>query len=177
MSVAVARDESYAIVTSATRLDPMDPSKIVPTIGSRDRLKIGSPQVVQRLTAGAGATTVRIAPDGALALVANRTEGTVSILPSGPDAGALRQARSRNPKSGPSGIAFTGDGKTALLSRDGDSMISVLHIEGRKIEIDPRPLTAGLRPIRSMSTPTARWRRSRIWGAATAISTRSASSI
>jgi DNA-binding beta-propeller fold protein YncE len=38
------------------------------------------------------------------------------------------------------------DGKTALLSRDGDHMVSVLHIDGTKVTMDPRPLTAGIRP-------------------------------
>ncbi len=38
------------------------------------------------------------------------------------------------------------DGKTALLSRDGDSMVSVLRIDGSNVTIDPRPITAGLRP-------------------------------
>src|SRR5437879_10209390 len=30
MAVAVAKDESYAIVTSATKTDPADPSKVAP---------------------------------------------------------------------------------------------------------------------------------------------------
>ncbi len=148
MAVAVARDESYAIATSATKLDSQDSGKIVPD----DRvsvidLKVSPPKIVQQLTAGAGATVVRISPDGALALVANRTEGTVSIFTIKDKhldpAGKLDLG---NPKAGPSGIAFTPDGKTALLSRDGDSMVSVLHIDGQKVEIDARPLTTGVRP-------------------------------
>jgi DNA-binding beta-propeller fold protein YncE len=148
MAVAVARDESYAIVTSATRLDAQDAGKIVPD----DRLsvidlKASPPKLVQQLAAGAGAAAVSIAPDGTLALVANRTEGTVSIFAIKDrrleDAGKLDLG---NPKAGPSGVAFTPDGKTALLSRDGDNMISVLRIDGRKVTIDARPLTTGLRP-------------------------------
>ena len=148
MAVAVARDESYAIVSSATRLDAADASKIVPDnrVSVID-LKTTPPKVVQQLTAGDGATVVRIAPDGALALVANRTAGTVSVF-------AIKDRRLEpagtldlgNPKAGPSGIAFAADGKTALLSRDGDSMVSVLHLEGTKITVDPRPLTTGVRP-------------------------------
>jgi DNA-binding beta-propeller fold protein YncE len=148
MAVAVARDESYAIVTSATKINPQDPSKIVPD----DRvsvidLKASPPKVVQQLTAGAGATVVSVSPDGALALIANRAEGTVSIF-------TIKDARLTaagkldlgNPKAGPSGVAFTPDGKSALLSRDGDNMVSVLHIDGGKVELDPRPLTTGMRP-------------------------------
>lgn len=148
MAVAVARDESYAIVTSATKIDPADASKITPD----DRVSVidltaKPPKVVQQLTAGAGATVVRIAPDGTLALVANRAEGTVSIFtikdrhlePAGKvDLGNL--------KAGPSGIVITRDGKDALVTRDGDSMVSVLHLDGTKATIDPRPVTTGLRP-------------------------------
>jgi hypothetical protein len=77
MAVAVAKDESYAIVTSATKLDPADPGKVAPD----DRvsvidLRARPPKIAQQLNAGAGATAVRITPDGGLALVANRTEGT-----------------------------------------------------------------------------------------------------
>ncbi len=81
MAVAVARDESYAIVTSATRLDAADAGKIVADnrVSVID-LKTTPPKVVQLVTAGDGATVVRISPDGTLALVANRTEGTVSIF-------------------------------------------------------------------------------------------------
>ena len=58
---------------------------------------------------------------GTLALVANRSEGTVSVFSI---AGNMltRSARSTlgNEKSGPSHVAFTPDGKTALVTRDGD---------------------------------------------------------
>jgi DNA-binding beta-propeller fold protein YncE len=41
---------------------------------------------------------------------------------------------------------FTRDGKTALLSRGGDNMVSVLHIDGTNVTIDPRPITTGMAP-------------------------------
>jgi len=148
MAVAVAKDESYAIVTSATKLDPADPGKVAPD----DRISVidlraRPPKIVQQLNAGAGATVVRITPDGGLALVANRTEGTVSLF-------TIKDRRLEaagkldlgNPKAGPSGIVVTRDGKDALVTRDGDSMVSVLHIDGTAVTIDPRPITTGMRP-------------------------------
>jgi DNA-binding beta-propeller fold protein YncE len=145
-AVAVAKDESFAIVSSATKVDPADPKKIVPD----DRVSLvelgAAPRVIQQINAGAGATSVGISPDGSLVLVANRTEGTVSAF-------RLTQKRLEpldkidlgNPKAGPSGLAFVSD-RIALVSRDGDSMISVLRIDGTKISVDPRPLTTGVRP-------------------------------
>lgn len=151
MSVAVARDESFAVVTSATRLEE---GRIVPDnrVSVLD-LRASPPRLAQSLTAGAGAAAVRIAPDGALALVANRAEGTVSVF-------AIRGRRLEkvqtldleNPKSGPSGIAFTRDGRAALVTRDGDNRVSVLRLAagpqngGPRAALDPRPITTGIRP-------------------------------
>jgi DNA-binding beta-propeller fold protein YncE len=145
-AVAVTKDESFAIVSSATKLDPADPKKIVPD----DRVSLveltGAPKVVQEVTAGAGATSVGISPNGSLVLVANRTEGTVSAFRlNSKKLEPLEKIDLGNPKAGPSGLAFVSD-RVALVSRDGDSMISVLRIDGTKISVDPRPLTTGVRP-------------------------------
>jgi DNA-binding beta-propeller fold protein YncE len=145
-AVAVARDESFAIVSSATKLDPADPKKIVPD----DRVSVidlaGGAKLVQQVTAGAGATSVGISPNGSLVLVANRTEGTVSAFRlKDKKLEPLGKLDLGNPKAGPSGLGFVSD-RVALVSRDGDSMISVLRIDGEKISIDPRPLTTGVRP-------------------------------
>ena len=105
------------------------------------------PKVVQSLRAGAGATTVRFTPDMKIALVANRTEGTVSLFTiDGKTLTSAGKLDLGNPKAGPSGIAVLPDGKTALLSRDGDSMVSVLRIDGATLGVDPRPITAGVKP-------------------------------
>jgi DNA-binding beta-propeller fold protein YncE len=145
-AVAVAPDESFAIVSSATKLDSADPKKIVPD----DRVSVidlaGGPKVVQQVTAGAGATSVGISPNGSLVLVANRTEGTVSAFRlNNKKLEALDKVDLGNPKAGPSGLAFVSD-RVALVSRDGDNMINVLRIDGNTITVDPRPLTTGVRP-------------------------------
>ncbi|MEA2966909.1 MAG: hypothetical protein QOE78_170, partial [Alphaproteobacteria bacterium] len=145
-AVAVAADESFAIVSSATKLDPADPKKIVPD----DRVSVidlaGGAKLVQQVTAGAGATSVGISPNGSLVLVANRTEGTVSAFRlKDKKLEPLGKLDLGNPKAGPSGLGFVSD-RVAIVSRDGDSMISVLRIDGEKISIDPRPLTTGVRP-------------------------------
>ena len=49
-------------------------------------------------------------------------------------------------KSGVSHVAIAPDGKSALVSRDGDDRISVLSIDGTKVEYTKRDLNAGLRP-------------------------------
>ena len=147
MAVAVAKDESFAIVTSATKADPAGPAGISPNnqVSVID-LTATPPQVVQSLQAEAGATTVRIAPDGTLALIANRFAGTVSVFKI--DGRRLTPAGTLTvgPKSMPSGIAFTADGKAALVTRNGDHMVQVLDIDGATVTLGTRQITAGVAP-------------------------------
>ena len=90
---------------------------------------------------------VRLSPDGTLALIANRAEGTVSIF-TVQDKRLTRLGKldTGNKASLPSSIVFLHDGKTALLTRSGDNMVNVLHIDGTNITIDPRPITTGISP-------------------------------
>ncbi|HTI80174.1 MAG TPA: YncE family protein [Acetobacteraceae bacterium] len=144
----VAPDESWAIVTSATKLDPQGKGGT----GPDDRVTVidltaKPPKVTQSVNAGAGATTVRVSPDGKLALVANRTEGTVSVYSvANKQLTPMTKLDLGNKSSLPSGIVFTHDGKHALLSRGGDNMVSVLDIEGTNVSVAPRPITTGMAP-------------------------------
>lgn len=147
-SVAVAPDESFALVTGAMKVDPSDPTKTAPD----DKLtvidlKASPPKVTATLQAGPGAAGVSINRAGTMALVANRSEGTVSVFNIA--AGALTPAGKvtlGDAKSGPSHPAFTRDGAMALVTRDGDHRISVLSIDGGKVEYTKRDLYAGMRP-------------------------------
>jgi len=147
-SVAVTPDESLALVTAATKLDPADPKKTVPDnkVSVID-LKASPPAVVSTIEAGAGAAGIAVNRAGNLVLVANRSEGTVSAFTlSGKTLTPAGKIQLGDAKSGPSAVAFTPDGKTALVTRDGDNKISVLTVEGGKVEYSKRDLNAGLRP-------------------------------
>jgi len=147
-SIWIAPDESYLIVTAATKIEPQNPDKIV----SDDRVSVVDltsvpPRVVQQVTAGEGASGVSVSRDGTLALVANRTEGTLSIFTvKNKRLEAAGKLDLGSTKGMPSSIAFLPDGKTALLTRYGDNMTNVLHIEGTKVNVDERPLTTGVSP-------------------------------
>jgi len=148
MAVAISADESWAIVTAATKQDPAGPGGLsLDSKVSVIDLKATPPKVVQTVAAGAGATVVRFTPDEKLVLIANRGVGTVSIFTVKDKrlepAGTLDTG---NPKSGPSGIVILPDGKRGLLTRDGDHTINLLHINGTEVKIDPRPISSGLSP-------------------------------
>ena len=80
-SVAVAPDESIALVAATTKIDPSDPKKTVPDNRlSVIDLKASPPAVIATLELGVSPSGVSFSPDGKLVLVTNRGEGTVSIL-------------------------------------------------------------------------------------------------
>jgi WD40 repeat protein len=147
-AIWISKDESWGIVTSATKADSAAKSG---GISPDDRVAVfdltaNPPKVTQTLTAGLGATQVRLSPDGTLALVVNRAEGTVSIFTvKDKQLTAAGKVDTGNPKSLPSAVVFVDD-KNALLTRGGDNMVNVLHIDGSKVTIDPRPITTGMAP-------------------------------
>jgi DNA-binding beta-propeller fold protein YncE len=147
-SVAVAADESIALVTAATKIDPADPKKTTHDnkVALID-LKASPPAVVATVEVGTGPSGVSISPDGTLVLVANRGEGTVSVLSvSGKTLTPVSKIQLGEKNSGPSHVAFTPDGKRALVTRDGDHRVSVLSVDGTKVEDTKRFMVGGFRP-------------------------------
>ncbi|HEV2625571.1 MAG TPA: YncE family protein [Xanthobacteraceae bacterium] len=147
-NVAVAPDESFALVASSMKLDPADPKKQVPDNRlSVIDLKAKPPAVIATLESGLGPNGLAINKAGTLALVANRHEGTVSIFTiAGNKLTAAGKVDFGDPKSSPSSVAFTPDGKTALVTRDGDHRISVLSVDGSTVTDTKRIMTGGHRP-------------------------------
>src|SRR5256884_298619 len=136
LSVAVARDESFALVTAASKIDPADPKKTAPDDKlSVIDLKASPPKISAQVQAGKGAAGVSINRAGTLALVANRSEGTVSVFSiAGNTLTPVGKINLGDDKSGPSHVAITPDGKTALVTRDDDTKTSVLPIDATKVE-------------------------------------------
>ncbi len=146
-AVWMAADSSWAILTAATKADPAGKFGISPD----DRVSVldltsTPPHITQTLQAGAGATSVRVSPDGTLALVCNRTEGSVSVFTVKGNQLAPAGKVDLGKQSGASGVVFLKDGKTALVSRQFDHQVSVLHIDGTAVTVDKRPITTALGP-------------------------------
>ena len=155
--VAVAPDESFALVTAGVKKSPSDPAKTV----DDNRLTVidlKAMKVVQTLEAGMGAAGVAINPQGTLALVANRNEGTVSVFTiQGNRLAPAGKIALGKADSGPSAVKFIGDGKRALVTRDGDSMITMLAVDGDKVTATSRNIYAGIRPYGADVTPDGRY--------------------
>jgi DNA-binding beta-propeller fold protein YncE len=148
-SIAILPDKKYALVTAATKLDPNDPNKVIPSdiislvaLGSgKDPLK-----VVDTISLGAGPSGLAVNRAGDLALVPNRAGGTVSIVEIKGQKLTEKQKITIGDKTGPSQIVITPDGRRALLTRDGDNQISILDINGSNITLNKKTIFAGLKP-------------------------------
>src|SRR5262249_10370544 len=154
-SVAISPDESLALVVASTKIDPTDPKKTVPDnrLTVID-LKASPPSIAATIEVGASPTGVSFSPDGKLVLVANRGEGTVSILTAdGKTLTAVGKIQLGDAKSGPCHVAFLPDGKRALVTRDGDHRISVLSVDGTKVTDTQAYMVAGIRPYSISVSP------------------------
>ena len=147
-SVAIAPDESIALVTNSSKIDPADPTRTTPddTLSVID-LKARPPAVIATLHAGRGATGVSINRSGTLALVANRGDGTVSVFAiSGKTVTPAGSVNLGDPNCGPGLPVFTPDGKRAFVTRNNDHKVSMLSVTGNKVEYTKRDVSANLRP-------------------------------
>lgn len=168
-NVALTPKQDLALIASAMMVDPNDPTKSVPddkltvidltqlapTLVGRIKTAVGvgknapaaTAPIVATLQVGKGAAGIAINKAGTLALVANRAEGTVSVVTiSGKTVTVAGKVTVGGEKSGPSGVAITPDGARALVTLDADHKIVVLSIEGTTVKLTDRVITAGLRP-------------------------------
>jgi DNA-binding beta-propeller fold protein YncE len=154
-NVAIAPDGALALVASSTRIDPADPSKTAPDdVVSVIDLKSTPARVIATVHAGRGASGVSFNPAGTLALVANRIDGTLTVLAvDGRTVTAAGTVDLGAPDSGPSHVVFARDGRTALVTRNNDSLISILAIDGRAVSYTKRDVAAGLKPYGIDITP------------------------
>jgi DNA-binding beta-propeller fold protein YncE len=153
-NVAITPDGSLALIASAVKVDPADPSRTA----NDDRVTVvalqGTPRVLATVRAGLGASGVAINPTGTLALVANRIEGTVSVLSiSGQTVTVESKVDLGAPDSGPSHVAFTPDGRVALVTRNNDSLITVLAVNGTAVANAKRDFAGGFKPYGMEITP------------------------
>lgn len=144
-SVAISPDGRIALVTAATKIDPADAAKTVPD-AALSVIDLTQMKVVQTLEAGPGASGVSINRAGTLALVANRSEDTLSVFSIDADRLSPMGKVFFPEGASPSLPVFTLDGTKALLTRDGDSRISVLAVDGAKVTDTGYAIYAGLRP-------------------------------
>ena len=147
-TIAVSPDESIVLVSSHSRKDPANPKKLTANnLVTVIDLKANPPKVAATVECGKGAAGLSFNAKGDLALVTNRGEGTVSVLSvNGTAVTKVGTVDLGDPKSGPSHVAITPDGKTALVTLDHANGVAVLAIDGTNVSLTKRMLTTAVRP-------------------------------
>ncbi len=129
----IAPNGSIALVADAmTVAEEGGARKLVPT----DKLfvidlKANPPALAQTVTVGKQPSGLSFSPKGDMALVANRADGTISVLKV--DGTNVTQTDTVQVAPGVSHVVFTPDGKHALALKSPDNKVAVLEIEGGKV--------------------------------------------
>jgi len=117
-------------------------------------LKANPPAVVGTITVGKQPSGMAISPKGDLALVANRADGTISVLSiRGKDVLVLDTVPVGAAADGVSAVAITPDGKHALATKAAANKVALLTIDGQKVSYDKHDLPAGVFPYNVAVTP------------------------
>jgi DNA-binding beta-propeller fold protein YncE len=155
-SVAVAPDESFAIVTAAQALE----GDVVVTNDSVSVLDLtdpAAPRVVQTLRAGPGASGVAINRAATLALVASTGEDAITVFSIAgrrlTRAGTLRLPY----QSRPTDVAFSPDGTTALVVTQAAGKIIRLTVDGTSLTHTGIAIAPGLLPYGIIVTREGRF--------------------
>ena len=118
-------------------------------------LKQNPPKITGTVETGKQPSGMAISPKGDLALVANRADGTLSVLAiNGKDDVKVTDTVSLGaPADQVSAVAITPDGKRALAAKPMANKIALLSIDNGKVTYDKRDLPVGLYPYNLGVTP------------------------
>jgi DNA-binding beta-propeller fold protein YncE len=155
-NLAIAPDNSIALIAdSMTIVDDNGTRKMVPT----DKLwvvdlKANPPKLVQTVTLGKQPSGLSFSPDGKLALVCNRADGTISVLKI---AGVqVTPTDTITMGSSVSAVEFTPDGKHALAVKSPDNHVALLDVDGDKVTYNKLDLPTYLFPYNVVVTPDSK---------------------
>ena len=112
------------------------------------------PKVIDTLHIGKQPSGMAIAPDGKLALVANRADGTLTVLSiAGKTVKQIGTVTVGKPSDLVSAVAITPDGKRALAAKAGGNAVALLTIDGDKVTYTKRDLPTGIFPYNVVISP------------------------
>lgn len=155
-SVALAPDESFALATAAQALED---GRVVRS----DDLTVidlgdpAQPRITQMLSAGSGATGVSINRTGTLAMAAGTGSDAVAVftIRNGrlTPAGQVRM----DYQSRPTDVAFSPDGRTALVVAQSANKIVRLEVDGDRVTRTGVEISPGLSPYGVVVSPDGRY--------------------
>jgi len=153
-NVAIAPSGQLALVASSLKLDRQAEEGHVPdTVVHIIDLTQRPPRVVGQVQGGQQPSGISIAPDGSFALVANRADGTVTMLSiDGMDVKVVQSIEVAGVDDQVSDVAISPDGKMALVSVHEDYLLAVLAIEDGRASLTEQQLSVCGKPYRTVIT-------------------------
>jgi DNA-binding beta-propeller fold protein YncE len=154
-NVAITPDGKVALVANSLKLDRNSPDGYVPdTLVQVVDLTRQPPQLVGTAEAGRQPSGISITPDGRLALVANRADGTITVLSiDGTDVKPVQTVKVGEPEDQVSDVAISPHGKLALASVTEGYHLRVLEISDGEVTATDRKLSVCGKPYRTVITP------------------------
>ena len=154
-NVAITPDGKVALVANSLKLDRNSPDGYVPdTLIQVVDLTRQPPQLVGTAEAGKQPSGISITPDGRLALVANRADGTITVLSiDGTDVKPVQTVKVGEPEDQVSDVAISPHGKLALASVTEGYHLRLLEISDGKVTATDRKLSVCGKPYRTVITP------------------------
>ncbi len=154
-NVAITPDGKVALVANSLKLDRNSPDSYVPdTLVQVVDLTRQPPQLVGTVETGKQPSGISISPDGRLALVANRADGTITVLSiDGTNVKPVQTVKVAEPAGEVSDVAISPDGKIALASVTEAYHLRLLEIQDGKVTATDRKLSVYGKPYRTVITP------------------------
>ena len=158
-AVAVSRDESFAIVTAAQKINPADPMHPLDNdqVSVIDLSRPSKPRLLETAQSGAGASGVTMNRAENLVLVAAKMEDAIIVL---------RLAGKKLTRIGrvdlgkgaaPTDVVFAPDGRHAYVVAQAVSKIMELSVEGAKVTLTGQDVATGRMPYGAAVTPDGDW--------------------
>ena len=117
-------------------------------------LKASPPEVIGTVAVGKQPSGMAISRNGDLALVANRGDGTLSVLSiHGKDVLVVGTVPVGTAADQVSAVAITPDGRHALAAKAAANKVALLSIDGGKVTYEKRDLPTGIFPYNVAVTP------------------------
>ncbi len=154
-NIAITPDRRIALISNSLKADPQDATNWVPEsfVHVLD-LTANPPKVIGQARTGRQPSGLSIAPNGKMALVANRADGTVSVLSiRDKELRATQAVKVCEPAESVSDVAISPDGRLALSSAQKGGFLSVLKIDGDTVTVTGQKLSAYGQPYRVVITP------------------------
>jgi DNA-binding beta-propeller fold protein YncE len=152
-NIAITPDRRLALIANSLKVDPANPTNWVPE-SFVQVLDLTAAKVVGKVMTGRQPSGISVTPDGKLALVANRADGTISVLSiHDGDIRPVQTVKACEPAESVSDVAISPDGRLALASAQKGRYLAVLKIDGATVASTGQKLSAYGQPYRVVITP------------------------